>query len=81
MEISLLKPEMEYVFLRQFQQMFVQEPEKIQSELQHLRNFRNIPGEGRISVLNGMMARPSRLSVMEEGKSPLLWILGVWTIT
>ena len=32
--------------------------------------------EGIIAVLNGMMARPSRLSVMEEGKVPCLWILG-----
>jgi len=32
--------------------------------------------EGIIAVLNGMMARPSRLSVMEEGRVPCLWILG-----
>jgi pimeloyl-ACP methyl ester carboxylesterase len=35
-----------------------------------------IPGEGIIAVLNGMMIRPSRLSFMEEGKVPCLWILG-----
>lgn len=35
-----------------------------------------IPGEGIIAVLNGMMIRPSRLSVMEEGRVPCLWILG-----
>jgi pimeloyl-ACP methyl ester carboxylesterase len=35
-----------------------------------------IPGEGIIAVLNGMMIRPSRLSYMEEGKIPCLWILG-----
>ncbi len=35
-----------------------------------------IPGEGIIAVLNGMMNRPSRLSVMEEGRVPCLWILG-----
>jgi pimeloyl-ACP methyl ester carboxylesterase len=35
-----------------------------------------IQGEGIIAVLNGMMARPSRLSVMEEGRVPCLWILG-----
>jgi pimeloyl-ACP methyl ester carboxylesterase len=35
-----------------------------------------ISGEGIIAVLNGMMQRPSRLSVMEEGKVPCLWILG-----
>lgn len=35
-----------------------------------------IPGEGIIAVLNGMMARPARVSVMEEGRVPCLWILG-----
>jgi pimeloyl-ACP methyl ester carboxylesterase len=32
--------------------------------------------EGIIAVLNGMMKRPSRLSAMEEGRVPCLWILG-----
>lgn len=36
-----------------------------------------ITGEGIIAVLNGMMIRPSRLSYMEEGKVPCLWILGL----
>ena len=31
---------------------------------------------GIIAALNGMMERPSRLSVMEEGRVPGLWILG-----
>jgi pimeloyl-ACP methyl ester carboxylesterase len=35
-----------------------------------------IPGEGIIAVLNGMMIRPSRLSFMEKGIVPCLWILG-----
>jgi pimeloyl-ACP methyl ester carboxylesterase len=35
-----------------------------------------IPGDGIIAVLNGMMIRPSRLSFMEQGKVPCLWILG-----
>jgi len=35
-----------------------------------------IPEEGIIAVLNGMMQRPSRLSFMEEGRIPCLWILG-----
>ena len=34
------------------------------------------PDEGIISVLRGMMARPSRAHLVEEGKIPLLWILG-----
>jgi pimeloyl-ACP methyl ester carboxylesterase len=36
----------------------------------------SIPGEGIIAVLKGMIVRPSRLSVMEEGRVPCLWILG-----
>lgn len=32
--------------------------------------------EGIIAILNGMMTRPSRLSVMEQGRVPCLWILG-----
>ena len=36
-----------------------------------------IPGEGIIAVLNGMMIRPSRLSFMEKGNVPCLWILGL----
>jgi len=36
-----------------------------------------IPGEGITAVLNGMMIRPSRLSFMEDGKIPCLWILGL----
>lgn len=36
-----------------------------------------IPGEGITAILNGMMIRPSRLSFMEDGKIPCLWILGL----
>ena len=35
-----------------------------------------IPGEGIIAILNGMIVRPSRLQLMEEGRRPCLWILG-----
>jgi len=35
-----------------------------------------IPGEGIIAILNGMMIRPSRLAVMEAGNVQCLWILG-----
>lgn len=35
-----------------------------------------ISGDGIIAILNGMMNRPSRLSFMEEGRVPCLWILG-----
>lgn len=36
----------------------------------------SIRGEGIIAVLKGMMARSSRLTLMEEGIVPCLWILG-----
>jgi pimeloyl-ACP methyl ester carboxylesterase len=35
-----------------------------------------LPGDGIIAMLNGMIQRPSRLALMEEGKLPCLWILG-----
>lgn len=35
-----------------------------------------VPGNGIIAILNGMMKRPSRVAVMEEGRVPCLWILG-----
>jgi pimeloyl-ACP methyl ester carboxylesterase len=45
--------------------------------LQRLKTIASkIPGEGIISVLKGMMCRPTRLNIMEEGKVPCLWILG-----
>jgi len=51
--------------------------EKFAIELQRSKDIAShIPGEGIIAVLNGMMIRPSRLSFMEEGKVPCLWILG-----
>jgi pimeloyl-ACP methyl ester carboxylesterase len=34
------------------------------------------PGEGIIALLNGMIARPSRQYILEDGRVPLLWILG-----
>jgi pimeloyl-ACP methyl ester carboxylesterase len=36
-----------------------------------------IPEEGIKAILKGMMARPARLSVMEKGQVPCLWILGL----
>lgn len=51
--------------------------EKFSGELQRSRDIASrIPGDGIIAVLNGMMIRPSRLSFMEKGKVPCLWILG-----
>jgi pimeloyl-ACP methyl ester carboxylesterase len=34
------------------------------------------PADGIIALLNGMMVRPQRTSVIEKGEVPLLWILG-----
>jgi len=51
--------------------------EKFSDALQRSKNIASrIPGEGIIAVLNGMMIRTSRLTFMEEGKVPCLWILG-----
>lgn len=45
--------------------------------LQHSRKIASkLKGEGIIAVLNGMIARPSRVSYMEKGIVPCLWILG-----
>ena len=46
-------------------------------ELKRARNIASLtPGEGIIAVLNGMIARPSRESIIVEGRKPFLWILG-----
>jgi len=36
----------------------------------------SISGEGIIAILRGMMARPSRINILESGRVPCLWILG-----
>jgi pimeloyl-ACP methyl ester carboxylesterase len=52
--------------------------EKFKVALQKSKDIASkLPGEGIIAVLNGMIERPSRLSLMEEGKVPCLWILGL----
>jgi pimeloyl-ACP methyl ester carboxylesterase len=51
--------------------------EKFKDALYNSRKIASgISGEGIIAVLRGMMSRPSRLSLMEEGIVPCLWILG-----
>lgn len=51
--------------------------EKFSGSLQQLKNIASrIPGDGIIAILNGMIIRPSRLILMEEGSVPCLWILG-----
>jgi len=52
--------------------------EKFEVALERSRDIASrLPDEGIIAVLNGMIARPSRLRFMEEGKVPCLWILGL----
>lgn len=52
--------------------------EKFQKELEQLKSIASkLSDNGIIAVLNGMMSRPSRLSIMEDGKVPCLWILGL----
>jgi pimeloyl-ACP methyl ester carboxylesterase len=51
--------------------------ERLKAEIERLKKIASgISGEGIMAVLRGMMARPSRLAIMEEGKVPCLWILG-----
>ena len=51
--------------------------EKFNDAVKHSMDIASgLNGDGIIAVLNGMMTRPSRLSLMEEGRVPCLWILG-----
>jgi pimeloyl-ACP methyl ester carboxylesterase len=51
--------------------------EKFSDQLERSKKIASgIPAEGIIAVLRGMIARPSRLKLMEEGLVPCLWILG-----
>jgi pimeloyl-ACP methyl ester carboxylesterase len=50
---------------------------RLGSEIQRSNEIASkISSAGIISVLSGMMARPSRADLVEEGRVPLLWILG-----
>lgn len=51
--------------------------EKLKDQVKRSKKIASvIPGNGIIALLNGMMKRPSRAGVMEEGRVPCLWILG-----
>ncbi len=51
--------------------------EKFHDELERSKKIAStIQAEGIISVIKGMIQRPSRLQPMEAGKAPCLWILG-----
>ena len=53
--------------------------QKFSGALQHsIEIALNVPGNTIISVLKGMILRPSRVSIMESGRVPFLWILGVY---
>jgi pimeloyl-ACP methyl ester carboxylesterase len=50
---------------------------KFYSALQRSKKIASsVSADGIVAVLKGMMARPSRISVMEMGPVPCLWILG-----
>lgn len=52
-------------------------PEKFKEAFEKsMRIASGISDEGITAVLRGMMIRPSRVHLMEEGKVPCLWILG-----
>jgi pimeloyl-ACP methyl ester carboxylesterase len=51
--------------------------EKFSASLERSKKIAaGISAEGIVAVLKGMIARPSRLTLMEKGVVPCLWILG-----
>jgi pimeloyl-ACP methyl ester carboxylesterase len=79
-EISIVKSGgMNLIYPDNIIQMFATSNlERFEATLQRLKDIASkIPGDGIIAVLNGMMIRPSRVSLMEEGRVPCLWILGL----
>lgn len=78
-EINLVKAgKKDLIYPDNITKMFASDNlEKFRDALHHSREIASkIPGDGIIAVLKGMMSRSSRLSLMEEGKVPCLWILG-----
>ena len=78
-EIKIVRAAKKYLlYPENISQMYATENlRKFKEELQRSKDIAStIRDEGIIAVLNGMMNRPSRLKVMEEGKVPCLWILG-----
>ncbi|MBM3419876.1 MAG: alpha/beta hydrolase [Bacteroidetes bacterium] len=52
--------------------------ERFNSELNALNDIASrTPDDGIVAVLKGMIARPSRLGLMESSQSPFLWVLGI----
>jgi pimeloyl-ACP methyl ester carboxylesterase len=78
-EINLVKAgKKDLIYPENVSRMFATENlDKFSADLRRLKKIASsIPGEGIIAVLKGMMARPSRVSVMEKGQVPGLWVLG-----
>ena len=78
-EIKIVRAAKKYLlYPENISQMYATENlDRFREELQRSKDIAStIRDEGIIAVLNGMMNRPSRLKVMEEGKVPCLWILG-----
>jgi len=78
-EISIVKAgKKELMYPENVTRMFADSNlNKLTQEMKRSKEIASrIPGEGIIVVLRGMISRPSRLSFMEEGKVPCLWILG-----
>jgi pimeloyl-ACP methyl ester carboxylesterase len=78
-EIALVKSgKKEMFYPENIKRMFAESKLEIFSEaVKHSKEIASrLDDNGIIALLNGMMTRPSRLSAMEEGKVPGLWILG-----
>jgi pimeloyl-ACP methyl ester carboxylesterase len=78
-EIQIVKAGRKYLmYPENVKRMFADSNiERFEKELDQLKKIASeISDEGIIAILGGMMARPSRLGVMEAGRVPCLWILG-----
>ena len=78
-EIQIIKAGKKYLmYPENIKRMFADfNIEKFGDELENSKKIASgIRGEGIIAVLKGMISRPSRLTIMEEGGLPYLWILG-----
>jgi pimeloyl-ACP methyl ester carboxylesterase len=78
-EIKVVRSGKKYIlYPESITKMYASEnTEKFREALQRSKDIAStIRDEGIIAILYGLMARPSRLSVMERGMIPCLWILG-----
>lgn len=78
-EIKVVRAAKKYLlYPENISQMYAtQNLEKFSKDLQRSKDIAaTIRDEGIIAVLNGMINRPSRQKIMEEGRVPCLWILG-----